>query len=96
MALACRPTVLIADEPTSALDNIAQLQLLDLLREWRASEGLSILFITHDLGVVASIADRVAVMRGGRIVEIQETAALFARPHHAYTRRLLASAFVTS
>jgi peptide/nickel transport system permease protein len=93
MAMACRPSVLIADEPTSALDNVAQSQLLDLLLEWRATDGVSILLISHDLGVVASVADRVAVMRSGRIVEIQETAALFGQPQDPYTRRLLDSAF---
>jgi peptide/nickel transport system ATP-binding protein/peptide/nickel transport system permease protein len=96
MAMACRPAVLIADEPTSALDNVAQSQLLDLLLDWRATDDVAILLISHDLGVVASVADRVAVMHSGRIVETQETAALFSEPQDPYTRRLLDSAFATS
>jgi ABC-type dipeptide/oligopeptide/nickel transport system ATPase component len=91
IALACRPAVLIADEPTTALDAVAQAQLLDLLIDLRNDFGTAILLITHDLGVVAGVADRVAVMHGGRIVETAETAALFADPQQRSTRMLLDS-----
>ena len=91
MALACGPAVLIADEPTTALDVTIQAQILDLMRRLQAELGMSILFITHNLGVVAEIADRVAVMYAGRVVEEGGVHALFARPRHPYTRALLAS-----
>ena len=91
MALACKPKLLIADEPTTALDVTVQAQILDLLRDLQAEEGLGILFITHDMGVVAEIADRMVVMLRGRTVEHGETAEVFASPSHAYTRRLLAA-----
>ncbi len=92
MALINRPALLIADEPTTALDVTVQAQILDLLRTLRRTHNLSILFISHDLAVVAQIADRVAVMQHGRILETAPTPQLFAHPEHPYTRRLLASA----
>jgi len=91
MALACRPSLLIADEPTTALDVTIQAQILDLMRGLQEELGMSVLFITHNLGVVAEIADRVAVMYAGRIVEQGTVAAVFARPLHPYTIALLAS-----
>jgi oligopeptide/dipeptide ABC transporter ATP-binding protein len=91
MALACRPGLVIADEPTTALDVTIQAEILDLLREMKAEFGLSLLLITHDLGVVAEMADKVAVMYAGRIVEEAPVADLFASPRHPYTRGLLAS-----
>ncbi|OZI65332.1 ABC transporter ATP-binding protein [Bordetella genomosp. 1] len=89
LALACNPSVLIADEPTTALDVTVQAQILDLLRRLQAETGMSILFVTHNLGVVAEIAHRVAVMYAGRVVEDAEVHALFDRPSHPYTRGLL-------
>jgi peptide/nickel transport system ATP-binding protein len=91
MALACRPALLIADEPTTALDVTIQAQILDLLRAMKAAYDLSLLLITHDLGVVAQTADRVAVMYAGRLVEEAPVAAIFSTPQHPYTRGLLAS-----
>jgi oligopeptide/dipeptide ABC transporter ATP-binding protein len=91
MALACRPTLVIADEPTTALDVTIQAEILDLLRDMRSRLGLSLLFITHDLGVIAGTADRVAVMYAGRIVEEGPVRDVFHRPRHPYTRGLLAS-----
>ena len=90
MALACNPKLLIADEPTTALDVTIQAQILDLLRQLRDKRGMSILFITHDLGVIAEIADRVAVMFRGNLVEFGDVIEVFANPQHAYTRSLLA------
>jgi oligopeptide/dipeptide ABC transporter ATP-binding protein len=89
IALACRPQVLIADEPTTALDVTIQIQILGLLRELCNRLGMSILFITHDMGVIAQLVDRVAVMYAGRIVETAAVAALFAQPGHHYTRGLM-------
>jgi peptide/nickel transport system ATP-binding protein len=91
MALACKPKLLIADEPTTALDVTIQAQILDLVRELQAEDGMSVLFITHDMGVVAEIADRTVVMYGGEMVETDATSALFARASHPYTRSLLAA-----
>jgi oligopeptide/dipeptide ABC transporter ATP-binding protein len=90
-ALACQPRLLIADEPTTALDVTIQGQILDLLRDLKARFQLALLLITHDLGVVAQQADRVAVMYAGRIVEEAPVRALFRDPKHPYTRGLLAS-----
>jgi peptide/nickel transport system ATP-binding protein len=90
-ALACRPALLIADEPTTALDVTIQAQILDLLRDLKSHFDLSLLLITHDLGIVAHNADRVAVMYAGRIVETAPVRELFADPRHPYTRGLLAS-----
>ncbi len=91
MALLCEPRLLIADEPTTALDVTVQAGILRLLARLRAELGLGILLITHDLGVVARVADRVSVMYAGEVVERAPVAALFARPGHPYTRGLLAS-----
>jgi len=91
LALACNPALVIADEPTTALDVTIQAQILDLLRDLRTRLGLSLLLITHDLGVVAEMADRVMVMYAGRIVEEAPVAELFRNPSHPYTRGLLAS-----
>ena len=91
MALACTPAVVIADEPTTALDVTIQAQILDLLRDLQQRMGLALLLITHDLGVVAEMADRVAVMYAGRIVEEADVRTLFAAPKHPYTRGLMAS-----
>ncbi|MCZ4090837.1 ABC transporter ATP-binding protein [Sinorhizobium psoraleae] len=91
MALANRPELLIADEPTTALDVTVQAQILELLKSLKDEHGMSMLFITHDLGIVRKIADRVCVMTKGKIVETGPTAEIFANPQHAYTRHLLAS-----
>jgi microcin C transport system ATP-binding protein len=91
MALANGPDLLVADEPTTALDVTIQAQILDLLADLKSREGLSLLFITHDLGIVRRIADRVCVMQGGEIVEQGPTAEIFANPQHEYTRKLLAA-----
>ena len=91
IALACNPRLLIADEPTTALDVTIQAQILDLLQGLQQSRGMAMLFISHSLAVVAAIADRVAVMYGGRIVETAPAAALFADPRHPYTQGLLDS-----
>ena len=91
MALACNPKLLIADEPTTALDVTIQAQILELLDELRKQRDLAVLLITHDLGVVAEVADRVAVMYTGRIVEESPVEELFDRPKHPYTEGLLRS-----
>jgi oligopeptide/dipeptide ABC transporter ATP-binding protein len=90
-ALSCDPDILIADEPTTSLDVTIQAQYLDLLERVRDERGLAIIFVTHDLGVVARICDRVAVMYAGRIVELVSVADLFDRPAHPYSRALLAA-----
>jgi peptide/nickel transport system ATP-binding protein len=91
MALACKPDLLIADEPTTALDVTIQAQILELLRKLQRELGMSIMLITHDLGVVAETADEVVVMYAGRVVERAPTEALFAAPRHHYTAGLLRS-----
>jgi peptide/nickel transport system ATP-binding protein len=89
MALSCKPKLLIADEPTTALDVTIQAQVIVLLRELARGHGLTVLFITHDLGVVGSLCDRLAVMYAGRVVESGPVDALFANPAHPYTASLL-------
>ena len=96
MALSCEPELLIADEPTTALDVTIQAQILDLLRRLARSMGLSVVLITHDLGIVAEFVDHVVVMYAGRVVEASPVAELFARPMHPYTRGLLRSIPPTS
>jgi peptide/nickel transport system ATP-binding protein len=91
MALACKPKLLIADEPTTALDVTIQAQILELIKQLQEEEGMSVLFITHDMGVVAEIADRTVVMYNGDAVETGTTADIFARPDHPYTRSLLSA-----
>ena len=91
MALACEPKLLIADEPTTALDVTIQAQVLDLIRSLQEALGMAVLFVTHDLGVVADICDRVVVMYAGQVVEEAPVAALFDRPRHPYSDALLAS-----
>jgi oligopeptide/dipeptide ABC transporter ATP-binding protein len=91
MALACEPKLLIADEPTTALDVTIQAQIIELLNRLRRELGLAIVIITHDLGVIAEMAERVAVMYGGRVVEEASVETLFDRPLHPYTRGLIAS-----
>lgn len=90
MALACRPRLLIADEPTTALDLTIQAGILDLILDLREQFGMAVLMITHNMGVIAEVADRVAVMYAGRVVEQAPVEALFAAPGHPYTRALLA------
>ncbi|WP_135446924.1 MULTISPECIES: ABC transporter ATP-binding protein [Tabrizicola] len=89
IALACDPDVLIADEPTTALDVTIQAQILELVKDLRQKLGMAIIWITHDLGVIAGIADRVMVMYGGQVVEQAPVGELFANPQHPYTRALL-------
>lgn len=89
LALACQPKILLADEPTTALDATVQIQILILLRELQQELGLAIIFVTHDIGAAVEIADRVAVMYGGRIVEQARLAELLANPRHPYTQVLL-------
>ncbi|OZI37424.1 ABC transporter ATP-binding protein [Bordetella genomosp. 10] len=91
MALACRPALLIADEPTTALDVTVQAEIIQLIQDLQREVGMAVLFITHDMGVVAEVADRVVVMRHGDRIEENQTARLFARPEQAYTRDLLAA-----
>ena len=91
IALACNPQILIADEPTTALDVTIQAQILELMKDLQKKIDTSIIFITHDLGVVANVADRVAVMYGGRIVEMGTVDEIFYNPQHPYTWGLLSS-----
>ncbi|MEO0458886.1 MAG: ABC transporter ATP-binding protein [Cyanobacteria bacterium P01_A01_bin.114] len=90
MAIVCNPSLLIADEPTTALDVTVQASILDLLRELRDQRDMSMMFITHDLGIIAEIADQVAVMYGGEIVEYGSVLEIFSKPQHPYTKGLLA------
>ncbi|EGR0670645.1 ABC transporter ATP-binding protein [Vibrio vulnificus] len=89
MALACKPEILICDEPTTALDVTVQASILELINELQAETGMAVIFITHDLGVVAEICDDVAVMYGGKIVEYADVFELFDAPKHPYTERLM-------
>jgi peptide/nickel transport system ATP-binding protein len=91
MALSCQPTLLIADEPTTALDVTTQTQILELMRRLQREDGMAIMLITHDLGVVAEMATDVAVMYLGRVVEQAPVDAIFHAPRHPYTRALLRS-----
>ncbi|GGM33676.1 ATP-binding cassette domain-containing protein [Microbacterium saperdae] len=90
-ALALNPSLLVADEPVSALDVTTQRQIVELLRDLRLTRGVSILFISHDLGIVAELCDRVVVLSEGRIVETGDTAEVFQNPQHEYTRALIAA-----
>jgi ABC-type dipeptide/oligopeptide/nickel transport system ATPase component len=89
MALIAQPDIVLADEPTTALDVTVQAQILSLLQEMRERTGAALVLVTHDLGVVAQLADRVGVMHGGRIVEQADCEQLFSHPHHPYTQALL-------
>lgn len=91
VALSCKPSLLLADEPTTALDASVQIQVLVLLRKLQRELGMSMIFVTHDLGVAAQIADKVAVMYAGRIIEYGEARDVLMRPQHPYTRAMLAS-----
>jgi oligopeptide/dipeptide ABC transporter ATP-binding protein len=91
MALACHPKLMIADEPTTALDVTIQAQILDLMNQLKEETGASILFITHDLGVISEMAQKVAVMYAGKIVETADVETLFSEPCHPYTLGLLSS-----
>ncbi|MEL7517314.1 MAG: ATP-binding cassette domain-containing protein, partial [Pseudomonadota bacterium] len=91
IAISAKPDLIIADEPTTALDVTTQAEILTLIARLKAAHGLSVLFITHDFGVVAEIADRVAVMKEGVQVETGPTDEVLARPRHAYTRKLIAA-----
>ena len=91
MAIACNPRLLIADEPTTALDVTIQAQILDLLRSLQQARGMSLVLVTHNMGVVAEMARRVAVMYAGQVLEERAADALFARPEHPYTAALLAA-----
>lgn len=91
IAFACRPKLIIADEPTTALDVTVQKQILRLIRQLQRNSGTAILFITHDLGVVAKLCDHVVVMHGGRVLESAPASQLFERPEHEYTRALFAA-----
>jgi ABC-type oligopeptide transport system ATPase subunit len=90
-ALAAEPRIVVADEPTSSLDVSIQAQVLDLLAELRTEKGIALLFISHDLAVVRRIANRIAVMRGGRILELGPTQSVLEQPRHLYTQALLSA-----
>jgi len=94
MALSCRPSLLLADEPTTALDATVQIQVLILLRQLQAELGMGVIFVTHDLGVAAEIADTIAVMYAGRMVETGSVQAVLQRPLHPYTAGMLSSTIV--
>jgi peptide/nickel transport system ATP-binding protein len=96
LALACRPRLLLADEPTTALDATVQIQILLLLRELQRETGMSVIFVTHDIGAAIEVADRIAVMYAGRIVEENDVAAIVATPRHPYSAGLLASTVSTA
>jgi oligopeptide/dipeptide ABC transporter ATP-binding protein len=91
MALACNPTILIADEPTTNLDVTVQAQILHLIRRLKEKFGSSVLYITHDMGIIAEMCDRVAVMYGGVVCEIADVMEIFKNPLHPYTKALLES-----
>ncbi len=91
MALMAEPEIILADEPTTALDVTVQAQILLLLQEVRSRTGAALLLVTHDLGVVAQLADRIGVMRGGRLLELAEAERLFVQPQHEYTQALIAA-----
>ncbi len=91
MALSCKPSILIADEPTTALDVTIQAQILDLMKELQQEYGMALIMITHDMGVIAEVADRVAVMYAGKVVEYGEVEEIFTKPKHPYTYALLSS-----
>jgi peptide/nickel transport system ATP-binding protein len=92
MALVCRPKLLIADEPTTALDVTVQAQITELIKELQREFGMAVLFVTHDLGLLAGLAARMVVMYGGQVIEVGDTSAMFARPQHPYTRALIRAA----
>jgi oligopeptide/dipeptide ABC transporter ATP-binding protein len=92
MALVCRPRLLIADEPTTALDVTVQAQITELIRELQDDLGMSVLFVTHDLGVLAGLAQRMVVMYGGQVIEVAGTADMFSEPGHPYTQALILAA----
>jgi peptide/nickel transport system ATP-binding protein len=91
MALVCKPEILIADEPTTALDVTVQAQILELIKQLKEEMGTSVIFITHDLGVVAQIADEIVVMNHGLVVETGTARQIFKQPYHPYTKKLLAA-----
>src|SRR6202022_1870731 len=95
IALSCDPQLLIADEPTTALDVTIQAQILSLLAELKRARGMAMVLITHDFGAVAGVADRVAVMQGGRVVELDTVGVVMKAPRHAYTQRLLRAVALT-
>ena len=94
LALVCRPQLLLADEPTTALDATVQIQILLLLRELQKETGMSVIFVTHDIGAAVEVADRIAVMYAGRIVEMGDVAQVVHQPQHPYTQGLLASTVI--
>ena len=91
IALGCQPSLLIADEPTTALDVTIQAQILDLIKEMQSDFGTSVLFVTHDMAVIAEMADRVIVMLDGKIVEQGPVGQIFNNPQHDYTKKLISA-----